>query len=415
MYKMLIIDDEYLVRTGIRETISWELYDIEIVGEACDGIQGIQQAILLKPDIIITDIKMPLKNGLDMIKEINQTGLDCAAIILSGYKDFDYAKTALENEVYSYLLKPIDNDELIRTVLVALEKLKIRRENEKYRMELEGELPNIKNKVILDILLGNFDDEEIIEGKLNLYRFPLIKQGSCIYCSCDQNESKPVQEVNALKELNNYIIEELQKDNLTYINETFKGFSAFIIKHEENNDIEKYLQMAVKLFEKKNREIVSIGISDYFSSVLEIKGAFHTAKNASLKKIFPAINTISRANQDFKYNKIIQDALNYIAQNYYKDIVIQMVADELYVSSSNVMHMFKDVLGKTFNQCLTDYRMMIAKKLLRENDYKIYEIAEAVGYSDVKYFSQVFKKNVGFTPSQYIMQEKLMETDNAQA
>lgn len=403
MFKMLVVDDEYLVRTGIRQTIDWESYGVEIIGEATNGKQGLEMAIQLKPDVIISDIKMPVMDGLELFKAIKKTDIDCAAIILSGYKDFDYARKALESDVYSYLLKPIDNDELIKTVLVAIEKLKIQRENKQYRIELEGELPKIKNKVMLDIFLGNFDDPQVIEAKMNLYKITVIKQGFCIYGTLDEyNGTSSKEDYNALKELMNFIIAE--GNNCS--GELYSGFFALLIQADKTFDIEAYVKNAVKNFEQKCKKTVSIGISGYYCNLSEIKGAFHTAKNASTRKIFPSINTVTRADTDKNLSKTVQDALNYIANNYYKDIVIQMVADELYVSTSYIMHMFKNSIGKTFNECLTDYRMMIAKKLLLEDNYKIYEIAEAVGYSDVKYFSQVFKKNTSMTPSQYIMQEK---------
>jgi two-component system response regulator YesN len=66
------------------------------------------------------------------------------------------------------------------------------------------------------------------------------------------------------------------------------------------------------------------------------------------------------------------------------------------------MHLFKDELGKTFNECLTDCRIQVAKDLLRDPKYKVYEVSEIVGYGDVKYFSQVFRKNTGMSPSEYI-------------
>jgi len=77
------------------------------------------------------------------------------------------------------------------------------------------------------------------------------------------------------------------------------------------------------------------------------------------------------------------------------------VAGALYVSDSHLMHLFKEDLGKTFNEYLTEYRIAQAKKMLRERKLRVYEVAYAVGYSDVKYFGQVFKKYVGCMPSEY--------------
>lgn len=127
MYKMIVVDDEYLVRTGITETIDWNKYDIEIVDTAQNGKVGLEKIELHHPDIIISDIKMPVMDGLQLVEALYERNYDGIIIMLSGYNDFEYAKGTLERGVFKYLLKPIDNDELIDIVVKAREKLKKRR------------------------------------------------------------------------------------------------------------------------------------------------------------------------------------------------------------------------------------------------------------------------------------------------
>ncbi|NLG69405.1 MAG: helix-turn-helix transcriptional regulator, partial [Firmicutes bacterium] len=91
----------------------------------------------------------------------------------------------------------------------------------------------------------------------------------------------------------------------------------------------------------------------------------------------------------------------YIAEHYAEDVTVRDVAAHLQVSESYLMHLLRENVGLTFNECLTAYRMMMAKKMLREGKYRVYEIAERVGYSDPKDFSQVFRKHTGLLPSQY--------------
>ena len=86
----------------------------------------------------------------------------------------------------------------------------------------------------------------------------------------------------------------------------------------------------------------------------------------------------------------------YVAKN-----AVEMVAKELYISAGYLMHLFKDELGKTFNECLTEHRINVAKELLTTTKSKVYEVSCQVGYKDVKYFSQIFKKITGRTPSEY--------------
>lgn len=110
MYKVLIVEDEEIIRKGLIFTTDFESLHCFVVGEASDGKEAIEKIHSLHPDIVITDINMPIKNGLEMIEDT----LDCnyATIIISGYDDFAYAKKALKYGVCEYLLKPIKQKDL---------------------------------------------------------------------------------------------------------------------------------------------------------------------------------------------------------------------------------------------------------------------------------------------------------------
>ena len=116
MLKMIIIEDEKLEREGLVEFFDWNSMDVEIVGTASDGIEGMELAEKIKPDIIITDIKMPGMNGLDMSKKIKEILPKTKIIILTGYGDFKFAKQAIGISVSAYILKPIEEEELINTI-----------------------------------------------------------------------------------------------------------------------------------------------------------------------------------------------------------------------------------------------------------------------------------------------------------
>lgn len=106
MYKLFLVDDEIDLVEGIRTSIDWTSYDIEICGEADNGITALEKILLLNPDIIIMDIRMPKMNGLELLQNITSHKLKSKCIILSGYDDFSYAKKAIELNASNYLLKP---------------------------------------------------------------------------------------------------------------------------------------------------------------------------------------------------------------------------------------------------------------------------------------------------------------------
>src|SRR5690554_896507 len=115
MFKVMIVDNEPNIRKGLRYIIDWEKYNYTITDLAKNGKDAIEKLQKNYPDLIITDIKMPGMDGLDLIKYIREELNDdnIKFIILSGYDEFSYAKEAIKYNVRSYLLKPIDEDELI--------------------------------------------------------------------------------------------------------------------------------------------------------------------------------------------------------------------------------------------------------------------------------------------------------------
>lgn len=123
MKKVLIVDDEYFIRVGLKNTIDWQKYGFNIVGEAEDVPEAYERFNALKPDIVITDIRMGETNGLDFVDFLYHNHPETGVIVLSGYEQFDYAKHAYERGVFSYLLKPIENSELIEKLLLLSEKI----------------------------------------------------------------------------------------------------------------------------------------------------------------------------------------------------------------------------------------------------------------------------------------------------
>lgn len=146
MYKVIIIDDEPLIRKGLMKIIDWNSYGFNIIGDAENGIYGYRKICSLNPDLCIVDIKMPGMDGLELIEKIKNKNIDTKIIILTGYPEFEYAQRAIDLGVDTYLLKPIDPEILIGKI-------------KKVYSELERER-SIKNIMIKSI---EFTRERIIE------------------------------------------------------------------------------------------------------------------------------------------------------------------------------------------------------------------------------------------------------------
>jgi len=116
MFKALIVDDEPHIRKGLRTIIEWERYGFTVVGEAADGADALDAAGERRPDLVITDVRMPRMNGIELSRELRQCLPATQVLMLSGYNEFAYAKEALQHGVSDYLLKPVDPDELGRSL-----------------------------------------------------------------------------------------------------------------------------------------------------------------------------------------------------------------------------------------------------------------------------------------------------------
>ncbi|MGL5435230.1 MAG: response regulator transcription factor [Lachnospiraceae bacterium] len=112
MYRVIIVEDETTVRRGIVLTLDWNALGCAVLGEAANGEEGLSLALRLNPDIIVTDVKMPRMDGVEMIQKLRTSGCKSRFIILTAYGDFRYAQSALRLGVSDYLLKPLKDGDL---------------------------------------------------------------------------------------------------------------------------------------------------------------------------------------------------------------------------------------------------------------------------------------------------------------
>jgi two-component system response regulator YesN len=408
MYRLMVIDDEYLVRLGIRETINWAEHGIEIVGEATNGQEGLDLAKRLMPDVIISDVRMPVMDGLELIQKINEEKLDTIVIMLSGYKDFDYAKETLESGAFSYLLKPIDNLKLVEGVLKAIDKLNQRRNEVKKAQQLDQELPLLKEAIIQSLFSGGSVGD--LKDKIALCHISIPARGYVIFGRIDDVESfiEKALVKKACDDLFGIIAGELTSKGITFLQQnTFNSFAFITGNALDTNGYYSLLDRCLKVYEETHEEIVSLGLSEMYQNINDIYERYTKAREYSRNKLFFNLNTLSTKDSNCqKYRRVVVEALKYISLNYQDDISIRDVSEALMVSESQLMHVFKEDFGKTFNECLTDYRIRLAGKLLLSEKYRVYEIASMVGIPDAKYFSQVFRKVTGLAPGDYVLKYK---------
>ncbi|MGN0542886.1 MAG: response regulator [Acutalibacteraceae bacterium] len=142
--RVLLVDDEIIIRRGFRQLFDWEAHDCEVVGEAADGMEALSQIDSLNPDIVIMDINIPIMNGLKVIQLSRMKHPETAFIIVSGYDDFAYCREALRLQITDYILKPVDYEEFG----ACIDNLKIALFQQKSAEETEGGDERIINKIV---------------------------------------------------------------------------------------------------------------------------------------------------------------------------------------------------------------------------------------------------------------------------
>ncbi|MDD6966194.1 MAG: response regulator [Firmicutes bacterium] len=124
MLKVLIVEDEEMIRKGIVLTVDWAALDCVVVGEASNGLEGLEAARRLEPSLIITDLKMPQMDGIEMLRSLREQGCKAHVIILTAYDNFTYAQSALRLGAVDYLLKPFHDGDLENAIMQLQNRLK---------------------------------------------------------------------------------------------------------------------------------------------------------------------------------------------------------------------------------------------------------------------------------------------------
>lgn len=312
MFKVVIIDDEPIIRKGIRNIINWNNFGCEVAGEADNGLDGKSIIEQIIPDIIITDIKMPEVNGLSMISEIRGIVPDCKIIIVTGYRDFDFAKEAIKLGTFEYLLKPTKIEELNGAVSRAVKELRNRTnvftEVEKMRDIYKKNLPLIKEKLLYNMIYGNCEDEvatlkEADTLKIDIKGFVLglieIDENN------NQNETDASTQINQdVKETNMYqfgIISTLEE----VFSECYDVMSvavdnkriAFILNMTEeqsqnNEEIKAKCTYLQKIVQNCFGFTISIGISTYGEGYQQLNSKLNDCTEALEHKFYLGTNCI---------------------------------------------------------------------------------------------------------------------------
>lgn len=190
MIKVLIVDDEVLARVGVKSLIPWHDNDYELIGECENGQSALELALKLKPDIIISDIKMPLMNGIELIKAAKENNLEAKFIMLSSYDDFDLVKEAMKEGAKDYLLKlQLEPEQLLKVLSEVRGEILTKHKPLIEKINEHEDISLLKNKFLRGLFHGEYNEPEI-QQYLSLYKIMLQQYNLvCLIVKIDENNN----------------------------------------------------------------------------------------------------------------------------------------------------------------------------------------------------------------------------------
>lgn len=403
MYRLLIVDDEPTIRKGMLSCIDWKKYGIGTIKEANNGADAIKKALSFNPHILLTDIRMPVMDGIELSHNIRKELPNCKIVIMSGYDEFAYAKSLMRMKVTEYLLKPIDENELMLVISRLINEIK-EEETQKSNQQaadllLNENLPQLKLNFMSKILDGGFSDikELLMQASvLNLSIPAYVCEFRTVIIAADSfntvTDNGDLQEAETLSSKIIIMAEKL-------INQTASGF---LCRDTSNNLVGMIcgdwgdslnfdsLSYDIRYLIKDRLGITTfVSIGSAVGHPSEIKASYKQALSELKEKMH-------KGKRGF-----VQIALRYVDEHYDQDIGLPDVAEKAFVTPNYLSRMFKEEMNMSFIDYLNQLRVEKAKQLLLHTNLKTYEIAEKVGYKDYKYFSAMLKKLTGFSPREY--------------
>jgi two-component system response regulator YesN len=492
MIKLMIVDDERVIRRGLYSSINWEENGIFITGEAKNGFEAYEKSVIHHPDIIISDIRMNDGDGFWLIEKINETQPWIRKILLSGYSDKEYMLKAIKLGVNEYLLKPAGAKQILQAVLKQRDEILLAQREKQQTIRLENEITenlDILKSYFLEELLDHALSVEYIQQKIQSLKIALQgpKYALFVIKSQEESEFEVVQAIASFFEAYSPVLVSLKdKTIITILNAAENIQNGEIMPlvnrilplvdpmyrpcYGEACDIEKlyllyksckgmilrsiwfddpllhaYTEICFgdfpreELMRYEHRIIQTIHANNIIAMTEELDamfGFFAGAKpsnelfrNAVLTvahsiQMFGNVNNfydkienrldkkyspgdikevfLSILNNDYsQYGIQIKNILNFISNNCDHDLMLADVAAAVYISPSYLTRLLKTRTGNSFNEWLHIIRIARAKELLEDSNLLHYEIAEKVGYSSYKIFSEYFSKITGCSARNY--------------
>lgn len=436
-YKMMIVDDEYEIRQGLRQ-VDYAALGIQVVAVCENGLEALRFMEHTHIDILLTDIKMPLMDGLELIQKTAQSHPYTRKIVLSGYGDFEYARKGMEYGVLDYLLKPLDFEAYGKLLHKTVELLGQERERQLRQSKLERKAKlsaHLLRKQFLGELLRQSMNAESIEIGSSSAEVFLGDKGPYAVCllRLGQHPNRPPQMKEsdwqlALFTLDNVLQDLWDEAGHGYHHvDPYTGQSALIVTAPALLDtaastdeatpglaaLEAELQRILRALARfrglfKSHLVYAVG--PVVEQAIQIRHSYEAAEH-----IFRADGDPGRADRQIVMEqlplasvkdlssgqRLVEEVKQYIEHNYDRTFTLEDVARHVHLNASYLSYLFKEITGVKYIDYVMGFRIAKAKELLTRSNWKVYEIGEMIGYENPKYFTSIFRKFTGQSPVEY--------------
>ncbi len=424
MIKVILVEDEYVVREGIKR-IDWASHGYEFCGEAPDGEMALPMIRKYEPDIVITDIKMPFMDGLVLTRQIRKEFPYTEIIILSGYEEFGYAREAISLGVSKYLTKPIGAQELLGELdelKAGIEKKQRDRESDlQYRRDMAEDVLKSRREFFSSLIGGTHSVAERLSeishsydsaGAAFAHRFFDVNNN----VRCAEDGMSVLSDASGQDDvqIKSIVIRNADRQRLSDFLKTGDPSETEFFVKEFLRNLGGEASLQSLLFRQYLTMDVYFAAADFVTGLGLDREELEAPDSSAEITMTPSgveeycRNVVSRSLSlrdnvsHNKYKDVVDKVIKYIEENYSdEELTLNKLADVVMFSPNHLSMIFSQQTGSTLSRYLIDYRIGKAKEALKCTSKKSSEIALEIGYRDPHYFSYVFKKATGLTPTQY--------------
>ena len=352
MYSLIIVDDEAIIRNGLANNFDWCSTGFTIQGLFEDGKDAMEYLANHPVDVVLTDVRMYEVSGIELARHISELYPRTVVVILSGYREFEYAQSAVKYGVFDYMLKPVEIDQLQETA-DRLRQLLDKRQGEPGAAALPFDFCNLE------------EYEEILSCNAKLAAAVASGDTEGVFASHEE-----------------------------WFGRIMNAPPEFILPIVTN--------MVESIYARLERMGVEPGFCGSKEAIFVRLGAVNRedlfAETGGM--LIEFCNSLS-AKKEGNKEAIVERAKQYIEKNLAGSLTVDDIARGVFLSVSYFSRCFKAATGENVIDHIIKRRMEKAIELIRENRLPISQIAETVGYADVKYFQRAFKKFSGYTVKEY--------------